>query len=319
MNKILTSLGILLVATGAVAATYTVKSGDTMKKIAEANGISFATLREMNPQVTNPNLIYPGQNLNLGGERIVIVEEGVEPVEYTKPCEACDNVINGNPLYRPQAGHFYSVTSIETDTSFDPWSLNEVFGFGISDTLSIWLDTTASTYKFDGDYPWSKFGGGLSARLIDVEGWKGDVYGKLMVIGGEDWWHEDFNAYQWTAGAKFGWSECMWTLNALFEYNYTNSEAFNWDEKSYLRGYRAGIEGQLVLTSFLNVVANVVYEMPEWLDNSFSGMIGLNYNFADDGYVGIYAKQGLKQGHLPEGVDRWNDETTLGIQLGFDF
>ncbi len=317
MKKTLTSLGVLLVATSAVAATYTVKSGDTMKKIADANGMSYESLREMNPQISNPNLIYPGQNLTVGAERVVYVEEAAS----VSGCEACDNVINGNPLYRPMAGHFYSVTDIETtvggySNSFDNWSLREVFGFGISDTLSIWLDTTASTHKFDGFYPWSNFGGGISARIIDVDGWKGDIYGKLDVMGGEDWWHEDFNLYNWTAGMKFGWSECLWTLNGLFEYDYTNTEAFNWGDKG-IRGYRAGLEGQLILTSTLNLVANVVYEMPEYVDNAFTGMIGLNYNFADNGYVGIYAKQVLAE----DANEDWNlaKDTVVGVQLGLDF
>ncbi|HEX2953695.1 MAG TPA: SafA/ExsA family spore coat assembly protein [Bacillota bacterium] len=42
---------------------YVVKSGDTMFLIAQRFGIPLQRLIEANPQVTNPNIIYPGQSL----------------------------------------------------------------------------------------------------------------------------------------------------------------------------------------------------------------------------------------------------------------
>jgi len=47
--------------------TYTVQPGDTMSGIAAAHSISLAALEAANPQVTNPNLIDPGEVLNLTG------------------------------------------------------------------------------------------------------------------------------------------------------------------------------------------------------------------------------------------------------------
>ncbi len=44
---------------------YIVQRGDTMNKIASRLGISLSTLVKSNPQVTNINLIYSGQKLNL--------------------------------------------------------------------------------------------------------------------------------------------------------------------------------------------------------------------------------------------------------------
>lgn len=40
---------------------YTVKSGDTMFEIARRNNISLATLIAANPQISDPNKIFPGQ------------------------------------------------------------------------------------------------------------------------------------------------------------------------------------------------------------------------------------------------------------------
>src|SRR3546814_11098657 len=48
-------------------ASYTVRSGDTLSGIAEANNMSLDALISANPKISNPNLIYPGQSINLSG------------------------------------------------------------------------------------------------------------------------------------------------------------------------------------------------------------------------------------------------------------
>ena len=47
------------------AATYTVVSGDTLWAIAQRHGISLQELIAANPQIANPDLIYPGQQINI--------------------------------------------------------------------------------------------------------------------------------------------------------------------------------------------------------------------------------------------------------------
>ena len=49
----------------AKAKTYTVVKGDTMYKIAKANGLTLKELIAKNPQVKNPNLIYVGNVINI--------------------------------------------------------------------------------------------------------------------------------------------------------------------------------------------------------------------------------------------------------------
>lgn len=44
---------------------YTVKLGDTMSKIATAHNMTLAQLIKKNPQIKDPNKIYPGQVINL--------------------------------------------------------------------------------------------------------------------------------------------------------------------------------------------------------------------------------------------------------------
>jgi len=47
--------------------TYIVQPGDTMSGIAAAHNVSLAALEAANPRVTNPDLINPGEVLNLTG------------------------------------------------------------------------------------------------------------------------------------------------------------------------------------------------------------------------------------------------------------
>ncbi len=57
-------LGVL--ATGASAATsHTVVRGDTMWRIAVRYEVGISELKAANPQIKNPDLIYPGQVLNI--------------------------------------------------------------------------------------------------------------------------------------------------------------------------------------------------------------------------------------------------------------
>jgi LysM repeat protein len=47
-------------------ATYKVVPGDTLSGIAAANGMSTSQIEALNPQIKDPDLIHPGQIVNLG-------------------------------------------------------------------------------------------------------------------------------------------------------------------------------------------------------------------------------------------------------------
>ena len=59
------TFSLLIGANGMSAAspTYTVKGNDTMWNIAQKNGVSLNTLIQANPNVANPNRIWPGMKL----------------------------------------------------------------------------------------------------------------------------------------------------------------------------------------------------------------------------------------------------------------
>jgi N-acetylmuramoyl-L-alanine amidase len=68
MIKKLTALALAgaftLGIAGVPAFAQEVKQGDTMNKIAQQNNMSLSELASLNPQVTNLNKIYVGQNIN---------------------------------------------------------------------------------------------------------------------------------------------------------------------------------------------------------------------------------------------------------------
>ena len=49
-------------------ASYTIRSGDTLSKIAQNNNTTVDALLKANPNITNPNVIYAGATLNLPGQ-----------------------------------------------------------------------------------------------------------------------------------------------------------------------------------------------------------------------------------------------------------
>ena len=57
-------LAVVLTA-GISAATHTVVSGDTMWKLAVKYQVGTSEIRDANPKIVNPDLIYPGQVLNI--------------------------------------------------------------------------------------------------------------------------------------------------------------------------------------------------------------------------------------------------------------
>lgn len=65
---LITLIMILLMGSTLVNAaplTHTVKSGDSMWKIAVKYQVGISELIQANPQIKNPNLIYPGQKLTI--------------------------------------------------------------------------------------------------------------------------------------------------------------------------------------------------------------------------------------------------------------
>lgn len=58
-------LASMLIISASASVTHTVEKGDTMWKLAVKYEVGLGEIKSANPQISNPNLIYPGQKLNI--------------------------------------------------------------------------------------------------------------------------------------------------------------------------------------------------------------------------------------------------------------
>ncbi|MDR3573321.1 MAG: LysM peptidoglycan-binding domain-containing protein [Anaerolineaceae bacterium] len=97
-------IGIMLLATMAFntaptilwacgTTTHVVQSGETLSSIASSCGVSLGTLEAANPQITDPSLIFIGEEINLPGSGTVVVT----PVPVVEP-------VTTSTTYTVQAG-----------------------------------------------------------------------------------------------------------------------------------------------------------------------------------------------------------------------
>ena len=265
------------------------------------------------------------------------------------------NTIDGNPLYMPKAGHFYSVTSLESHTKNEtPWTLAEDFGYGISDKLAVEVSTSLTENDVFDNVAWNNVALKATFRALDMGAWKADVYGGVNVSGNPDawlipggglyvhskaadvneWFNEDLTGYAWTAGVRGGYTTAQFTVAGHVAYNYMNSEMFNWGDKG-LRTLSLGLDGQFVINNSLNLVAGVEYtgiindhmayddlESPLKTKNegTWTGMFGVNYNIDATKFVGAYIN-GSMHHHGGTNADEWewNDGFGFGVKFGIDF
>lgn len=234
------------------------------------------------------------------------------------------NVIDGNPLYRPDAGRFYSVTSLASHSEdLDSWGLREELGYSVTDRLMMTLETSAAERDGFSGMSWNDLAVGVNYRALSMGNWRADVFGTyaLTPIWGDHkpFLDEDMTNYKWTAGVRAGYVAGDWTLAGHVAFDYLNSESFNWGDDGIHR-LRAGIDGQLLLNMDWNLVAGVEYT--GYLDDDFddagrwTGQLGVNYNIDATKFVGAYIS-----GELAHATGDWEfeDGFGFGLKFGIDF
>ena len=232
--------------------------------------------------------------------------------------------INDNPMYRPDQGKFYSVTDLMSNTEYaDTWVLNEKFGYGITDRASIYVSTALGEGEWFDTMEWGMFEVGADYRLLDDMNWKIDAYASyaLSPVWGDhqSFLDEDYTSYTWGVGVRAGYVTDMWTVAGHFEFNYLNSESFNWGDDGF-HSLIAGIDGFLSLDS--NWALMIGAEYTGWLDDEFdnagswTGKFGVNYNFSSDTFVGAYIS-----GEMDHSTGDWEvvDGMGFGVKFGTQF
>jgi len=208
-------------------------------------------------------------------------------VMFAASAASAANVMNDNPLYRPTAGTFYSVTDATSsfgENSFKSRALETEFGYGINDRLSVnvmlsgyWNDTTE-------DSAVNMWGAGVSYRYLDEKNWKADVFGSGRMISQATFWNFnqddvdvdgdllDFRknqyAWQWTVGTRAGYVAKDWTVAGFAAMDYTRysfgmADDGMWrDMSQFFRRYdlNLGLMGQYLINDKFNLVGSLTYK-----------------------------------------------------------
>lgn len=160
---------------GSSGGNYTVRSGDTLSAIAERNGVSLSSLIAANPQIKNPNLIYPGQTVHLpngasgGGGGSHTVRSGdtlsgiaaQNGVSLSSLIAANPQIKNPNLIYPGQTVHIPGGGSTSEGASKPqgpgkvdgPQGTSGASGSKVVDIAQQFLGRNASELKRSGDLP----------------------------------------------------------------------------------------------------------------------------------------------------------------------
>lgn len=232
--------------------------------------------------------------------------------------------INDNPLYRPDQGMFYSMTELSSHSEdSDSWKLDEKFGYGITDRASIYMSTDLSEKDWFDGMAWDSFKIGADYRLLDDMNWKIDAYASYMVdpVWGDHqpFSDERYTNYKWGVGVRAGYMTELWTVAGHVEFNYLNSESFNWGDDG-IHSLIAGLDGFLALDSNWSVMLGAEYT--GMLDDEFenagkwTGKIGMNYNIDEDMFIGGYLSS-----EMSHRTGDWEvaDGFGFGVKFGAQF
>ncbi|MBR5153857.1 MAG: hypothetical protein IKW57_03635 [Alphaproteobacteria bacterium] len=237
------------------------------------------------------------------------------------------NIIDGNPLYRPGEGRFYSITGVESHTkAVDEVLLGEEFAYGISDDLAVVVGTTAGQADWFDSMSWNTLSLGINWRVMDQGAWKADVLAgyEMMPLWGDhaEFMDKDTTLYNWTVGVRGGYVGEGFTIAGHVMFDYLNSESFNWNDKG-IHTMRFGLDGQFVLNDSVNLVAGAEYTA--WVDGdlwkmnmgSWDFMFGANFNIDETKFVGAYITKEME--HVAEGDWEMADGFGFGVKFGIDF
>ncbi|MDO4813259.1 MAG: SafA/ExsA family spore coat assembly protein [Eubacteriales bacterium] len=133
---ILTMALVLVMATPAFAATHTVAAGDTMWKLAVKYQVGTSEIISANPQIKNPNLIYPGDVLTIpeldssvrAYEQEVIRLTNIERAKYGLSPLTEDWELSRVARYKSQDMHDRRYFDHNSPTYGTPFQMMKAFG-----------------------------------------------------------------------------------------------------------------------------------------------------------------------------------------------
>ena len=99
-GQLFTPAGAAPLTSSACGNTYTVRNKDTLISIAELCGTTVSNILALNPQVSNANLIYNGQELRIGGKVIPGIATYITTASTTYTIQSGDTLLKIAAFYR---------------------------------------------------------------------------------------------------------------------------------------------------------------------------------------------------------------------------
>lgn len=254
------------------------------------------------------------------------------------------NTIDGNPLYRPKAGHFYSETGLASSThDADTVTASEYLGYGITDRLSVEIGTVITQKDWFNKASWDNIDLSLNYRVADYQHWKADIFGGYSVSGvlpaADGFFHGSFmneknTFYTWVAGARGGYTNYIFTIAGHAYMSYINKESFNWKQNAWTEDeiygvhvLTAGVDAQLVLNKRWNLVSGADYSkiLDHYNDPDTMGQwdltFGANFNIDKTKFVGAYITKEIKHVPTTDSKGNWDVQNGFGMEVkfGIDF
>ena len=166
--------GFLLPVTGACSNPYIVQDGDYLSRVAEICDTSIAAIRAANPEISNANLIYPGQQILIpvggavlqapvpvtGSDNPIIRNEkdtsseapGAVSPEITLSVPVIPQTSSGTPL-QVKALNFPSNTPVNIGIGSESGGYN-IVAAGITDMNGILISTIPAPASADSTDQW---------------------------------------------------------------------------------------------------------------------------------------------------------------------
>ena len=124
-------------------ATYTVKKGDTLSSIAKQYGTTYQEIAKANG-ISNPNLIYAGQTLNIGGDSATTTS----PTTTTSPVSTTSPSYDG---YKPSDAVTQAEQLLNQQLAQKPGAYQSEWQAQLNDTINKILNREKFTYDLNGD------------------------------------------------------------------------------------------------------------------------------------------------------------------------
>jgi LysM repeat protein len=169
--------GQAIPVTGSCTNPYTVRPGDSLSLIGKLCARTTGALRLANPQISNINLIYPGQQLNIPGgsgtsatAEIPVTGDKSFTLPTTQPTPQINMSPTGLPyvpntgstqgilggtLLRVQALNFPRNTAVNLELADQTGSAPLILSSGVTDANGNLITTTALPNQVSGSGPWS--------------------------------------------------------------------------------------------------------------------------------------------------------------------